>query len=647
MGKASRKKGRIATTAATTADASAAQPSTVLVGGACLAIAILAAVPYGPFHALPAVMLWPLLAILFLVLMARTPLMAGRLPTRVPIARIAEAAALTVILLTWALLKLVGLHASGTDDNIYFYMAARMADGAVPYRDFFFSHPPVHLLVPAAIFKVFGFSVGLAKLIPVMAQTIAALFLYLTLRRSSTTLALIGLLTHLLAYQILMGSTDMNGENIMTMFLWVSVWAATGNRPILAGVMAALATGTGIYALAGVLTAGVIAFCHGIRRGLLFLAGWVGLTIIGLILFRLIGGPDFTAGVFTYHTQKQVRGTGHMSIFENDNLLLMPRIMFANLGAFLKGGVFQKTIYYHGAIFFLAASGFVVGLANGRLRGFKFDATNQAHLALASSLSLLLFLFQWASVNEVYDFYLVPMISLMVPAAACAANRALQGITTASRPGHLAIPAVILAVAWLAVPISVSINARLWPEEQAARGQKVSYEWRDPAILKGPAHLTKALFFKDSRERGTVTPFYRHYMWNKMLTFSSVDEIAAYVRDNTQPDDTITGASTLAPLVALKAGRRMAGDEADTNAKRFNSGMLSEQDFVDRICGDGVKMLISAENSYFGQKRMSSSRTLSTMFEPDRQFKDGQLKHFKQFPISVYRLRQGAGCGRK
>lgn len=642
LGKASRRKKIEPETPIVTA---ARPPSTALIALACAALLALGAVPCGPFHAVPKATLWPLLVILCATILAGTPALAGRIPARLKKGTVAEVAGLFVIGSTWLLLKLVGLHASGTDDNIYFYLASRTADGAVPYRDFFFSHPPVHLLVPAAIFKVFGFSIGLAKLIPVMAQTIAGVFLYLTLRRSSVTMAMAGLFIHFMTYQVLMGSTDMNGENIMTMFLWVSAWAVATHRPLIGGIMSALAIGTGMYALAGVVAIGIMAFLDGWKRGVRFVASLLGVLAALFIAFRIIGGPGFTEGVFTYHTRKAVRGVGHESIFQTRNPFLMLKILLTNLAAFLKGDVFTKTFYYHGAIFLLAGVGGAVALLTKTVRKARFDTKNPGHLALVALVACALFMLQWAAVNEVYDFYLVPMFAMTAPAAAYAVYRAYVSICGVSSARGLVLPAAILAAAWMAFPSALHINAKLWPEEQAMKGQEVRYEWRDPEILKGPAQITRALFFADRRERGDVTPFFRHYMWNKSLAFSTAGDIAAHVQSSSGPEDTITGASTLAPLVALLAGRRMSGDEADTNGKRFNSGMLDEKAFIDTVCGDRVAFVISASNSYFPAKKMTEDPDFSSRFEPDRTFMDRRLKHFNEFPITVFRTRQGARCG--
>ncbi len=650
MGKASRRQRKSQAGQARTAQAAPVAegaPSIRIAAVACVIILALGAVPYGPFHVVPRAELWPLLILLCATIAARTPVVSGRLPSWLTDGRAAEGVGLFIILSTWFLLKLVGLHASGTDDNIYFYLADRMAHGAVPYRDFFFSHPPVHLLVPAAFFKVFGFSVGLAKLIPVLAQTVAGAFLYLTLRRSSVTLALAGLFIHFSAYQILMGSTDMNGENIMTMFLWISAWAVATHRPLLGGLMSALAIGTGMYALAGVMAIGLMSFMTGWKKGIRFLAAFAGLAIAMFVTFRIIGGAAFTDGVFTYHTRKQVRAAGHESIFATRNPFMMLKILLVNLAVFLKGDIFFKTLYYHGAIFLLSLTGALVAAFTPAVRKMKFDPRNAGHMAIFGVAAFGLFMLQWAAVNEVYDFYLVPMLSMMAPAAAYAVLRAVRGISAASSVRGLLLPAVVIAAAWIAIPAAMGINEKLWPEEQAMKGQTVRYEWRDPDILKTPARLTRALFFADHRERGDVTPFYRHYMWNKSLAFSTADEIATHVRNTTAPGETITGASTLAPLVAILADRRMAGDEADTNGKRFNSGMLDERAFIEKVCGDRVAYVVSAANSYFPYKKMTESPDMYGLFEPERTFQDGRLKHFAQFPITLFKVRQGAPCGNR
>ncbi len=635
--------------------------------------------PSHPLAFLPAVLFWPayLGAAAWVGLRAApglgSRLLAGRAWSVVP-----EALALLLVFGSYVLLKLPGLHASGTDDNIYFYMAMRLGEGAIPYRDFFFSHPPMHLLVPALVFKVAGFSIGTAKMIPALAQGLAGVFLYLAVRRASRALAIVVVLLHLTAYQVLMGSTDMNGENLMTAFLAAALYTAVSGWPVWSGALAAAALSCGLYAMAGVVAL-ALASATASRRTLARWGLGFGATILGINLpFAVLGGSGYFEGVFAYHLAKPVKGGDRWPVFTSFNPFSVGRALFHNFGAWLGSLEFKKSLYYH-APAYLAAGIAVAGIAGRALvawfrsgsasrdrtsardhaqRGTRGWAAILSPRDLLSGspeglvkfaiLAVVLFTFQWASVNEVYDFYLVPMMAFLAVPAGYALWRACDRVRPEAGWGRLAVSLAVIGIFWLHAPWAQSLSRALWPEEARARGEVVTYDWRDPDILAGPAALTRALFFADSRRKGEVTPSYRHYLWNKRLAFSSASEIAEYVRATTTPDETLTGASTLAPLVALLADRRLAADEADTNAKRFKSGVLTEAAFLDRICADRVRYVLSAPRSYFHEAFMAHNPVLQKFFAKDREFVDQKLQHFKGFPIAMYRRvdREGLPEGR-
>src|SRR5580698_626510 len=53
---------------------------------------------------------------------------------------------LVALVTFYVALKSYQLNLSDSDENIYFYMALRTAfGGLLPYRDYFFAHPPLHL----------------------------------------------------------------------------------------------------------------------------------------------------------------------------------------------------------------------------------------------------------------------------------------------------------------------------------------------------------------------------------------------------------------------------------------------------------------------------------------------------------------------
>jgi hypothetical protein len=56
----------------------------------------------------------------------------------------------------FALLKSYSLRYSSGDENIYFYLATQVAEGQLPYRDFFHAHPPLHLAPLSLIYWLGG-----------------------------------------------------------------------------------------------------------------------------------------------------------------------------------------------------------------------------------------------------------------------------------------------------------------------------------------------------------------------------------------------------------------------------------------------------------------------------------------------------------
>jgi hypothetical protein len=592
-----------------------------------------------------------------------------------------EGAGLALLLGAWVLLKIPGLHPSGTDDNIYFYMAHRVSQGAVPYRNFFFSHPPFHLLIPAGVFTVGGFSIGLAKAIPAMAQGLAGLFLYLSARGTSRGFALLVLLFHFTAYQVLMGSTDMNGENLMTAFLAAALFALVRGHPAVSGVLAAVSLGCGLYAFAGVVALG-IASAAASRRALgRYALGFMAVTVAWVTVFGLMGGKAFFDGVFAYHLAKPVKDAGRVSVFESGNPFRMLSALVGNIPTYLGGDGFRKSLYYHlphylGLVvaFTLISSRALAawwraspGAARSRksrdaarpqpsswasiLSPRELAAWTPDGFAKLAGLATVLFVLQWSAVQEVYDFYAVPMLALLAFAPAWASWRFFIGVRDAASWRHLIVPLAVLGVLVSHRPLALSLSRSLWPSEHQGPAGEVRYDWRDPWVLKGMARASRALFFAESRTRGEVTPHYRHYLWNKRLTFSTAPEIGEWIRDRTSPDETVTGASTLAPLVALYADRRMSGDEADTNAKRFTSGMLSDKDFFQTICTDNVRYVVAGARSRFTEAFMSGNPFLAQTFVREKVFQDPDLIHFRDFPISLYRRRDlpdiepGRVCG--
>lgn len=614
-------------------------PRAVLAAAAALLVA--AAWPGGPLGFLPPPLRWPLV-----LGGLAAAWRAARRPGQPPTLSLDRALA-GLVLVTFALLKLPGLRASWSDDNVYFHLAVRVAEGELPYRDFFFAHPPVHLAVPALAFRVAGFSVGLAKALPALAQGLAGLFLWRALRRGSRVQALAALALHLTAYQVLMGASDLDGENLATCFLAAGLAAAAAARPGLAGALGGLAIGTVLYATAGAGALAVACALGGRRAALRFGAG---LTAALAVVFGggwLAGGRAFLDAVFGFHAAK-LPSAGRAAVLSADGLWAAAGGWLQNLALDLGGPAALRAAALHAPVLAAALLGaLALGAAAWRVgrSGLRAEVAPGAPAwgALVGLCGVALFVAQGAALPERYPFYDVPAYPFLAALggyAAWGAWRALVGPAGPAPSRPAARWALAGAALFAAHPaLGEAAQARIFPEEGRRRGEVVAYPWRDPEALAGLAQVSRVLLWSEQRVRGTPEPGWRQAMWNKALAFSTAREIAAHVRAGSAPGETMTGASTLAPLVALLAGRRMAAGEVDTNQKRFTTGSLGDDDLSVRALADGVRYVLAAPRSHFTEALLETDPRWATRFVRERVFEDPWLSRAGPVRLVLYRRR--------
>src|SRR3989338_9829433 len=106
------------------------------------------------------------------------------------------------------------------DENVYFYMGKMIAEGKLPYRDFFYAHPPLHAYMIAAVYKVFGFNIIALKLVPLVSALIASFFIFKTAKEKFGDLeSILSLLLFMLSYSIMFNSVFSFGVMTATMFM--------------------------------------------------------------------------------------------------------------------------------------------------------------------------------------------------------------------------------------------------------------------------------------------------------------------------------------------------------------------------------------------------------------------------------------------
>jgi hypothetical protein len=260
---------------------------------------------------------------------------------------------------------------------------------------------------------------------------------------------------------------------------------------------------------------------------------------------------------------------------------------------------------------------------------------NDIAVALHLWLVTLAFFIEFAMFRELYSFYFALLYPLLAVATACTASLALRLAALPAR--RLAAP---LALGLLAIPLAhapVADGAIDWYDgERADSGIRNTYTFNDPPVLPGLAAVVRDLFHVDHRLRGDLDPGYRQYLWTKKRTFSVLDTIAADIRARSDADDTIAGASTIAPALALVADRRIAADEADTNNKRFRTGLLRDSDYWNTICRDRVRFIIGAPRSRFTRERLDALPVVKQHFRLARVYSDTTLQHGSTFEIALY-----------
>lgn len=599
-----------------------------------------------------------------------------------------EVVAVTGLLGIWLVLKTNGTRYSTTDEALYYYAAKLWTEGKWPYRDFFFSHPPLHIAVPALAYQLFGYHFLVGKWLSVVAAFGASMATWRIARRLlGVPAGLLALMLHLFAAEMLQASTNLTGINLTTCWMMWGVWAILRNRRFLGGALIGAAAATGFYAVGMMLAmVGMLAFLpfgtekerwrrwlhHPALQVLLgFLAVWGSITAIGILL----AGDHYVTQVFTYHFAKKAKVEGFMAVSGG------PPAWINNLYVMLNAKDFTVVLYYHAVHLWLAlvapvSVGLLVWLRTWRAPNQRkaqdpspwrvlwhprtwwqhADPGHRMVLWVAAAAMV----GEFGQFKERYDFYwalILPLLSICAAMTlhtlaelAAIAIRAHDPLLAKHAPqaGWAALALALLAV--MAVPVNNAANIKAYPTEfkkvgdSKGVGEQLTFEWLDPPGPPWLGELTRAAFWSEGRIRGNIQTGVHHYLWNKKRWFSTADEMAAWIRDHSKPTDTITGASDYAPLLALLANRRLAGDQVDTNSKVFDTGAVRLQDFWDAACKDNLKYIVVAPMSYFAAAQVPKRATILAHFQQEKVFHDPKLKHWKDLEMELWVRKTDAPC---
>lgn len=450
------------------------------------------------------------------------------------------------------LLKAFSLAPTPTDEFIYFYMCRRIVEGAVPYRDFFFAHPPVHLLPGAILTGLLGFSMTLARAIPSLSALAAGLAVYRIGRRAGSMEGLLSLSLFLFSYDLLRTSSHYTGALEATALLAWSVERALAGRPAVSGLLAAGSGLTGFYALppAGAIGAFLLLTGGGWRR---FAAGFLSLFLGVNALCAAAFGSAYWDPVVRYHLLKPEAGDAHTGA---------EPLAIAAANAWLLVG---------------AAAGAAFGVARGRARQASW-----APVALGL-LAALLHLLALSPLRRVFIYYYVPCFPGLAFAGGIGLAEAARVLWDAVRRRDGPAAGTFLAGALaLSAPLLLGPVLAAYDDDAVGRLGPQRYLWRDAPIPNSLNKVLRSLFWREAA--ATVwSPAVTRYLQHESLRFETPAHLAARVRALTREGGPVYGDSQTAPLVALLADRPIALDEADTNLMRFESGVTPARQVVERL----------------------------------------------------------------
>lgn len=210
------------------------------------------------------------------------------------------------ILLIFILFKIQHMGVYLSDENTYFYMGKLVSEGNIPYKDFFFSHPPMQLFIFALILKIFGFNFVLLKSVAIASTIISCIFLFKTVNEKYNNLeGIIAVILFLSAQTTLYNSSINFGVNIATMFSVIGFYYFyTKKKIFISGVFFGFAGLTALYSLVPFAVLSVTLFFSDKKKIKRFIYGFSLTFLIPILLITLITGIQFLIQIFLYHILK-------------------------------------------------------------------------------------------------------------------------------------------------------------------------------------------------------------------------------------------------------------------------------------------------------------------------------------------------------
>jgi len=312
-------------------------------------------------------------------------------------------------------LRLFFIHPTFSDENFYFNVAKSVKEGEIPYKDFFFAHPPLQIYTLALFFKIFGVSFLLGKILVLIISSLTIFLLFFISKELfDEKTAFIASFVFLLTPTFLAFSSVGYGMWEAMLLVLASMYFTIKNKLSLASI--AFVSAVFFRYLAIVYLPFLILFLY-LKKGKTksFLILFFGLSLLSLLLLFLLFGPNYITQTVSYHlfsktqlvAQTQYWGIGLFFSFlalisafvayvEKDRILLL--LALTPLIADSVILLILRQIFYH---YFLISLPFCV-MALSRVLIFSKDRITKLIIPIILLLSIILNM-------PTIDFYLNPI----------------------------------------------------------------------------------------------------------------------------------------------------------------------------------------------------------------------------------------------
>jgi len=474
---------------------------------------------------------------------------------------------IVTIFILFVILKMFSLNPYAGDEHIYIYQAKLVSEGFFPYRDFSLAHPPVHTLIMAIAMKIIGYGFYATRFVSIFWTIISGILLIvLTKNELGKVTSVAALAIFLFSYDVLRVSSHSIGVNCAVALTLAGFLFYRKKLVVPAAMFFTLALMTRFYVFP-VIAAALIYSLFSDRSGTFRTVRFLGFFLFSsfLVLGLFCGFENLWTNLFMFHFNKTSMNGETLS------------------------AVIDKFLFHN----FTMISLFILSVPLYFIKTDKAKSLILLSIICAASMFTLLF-----SMNRVWSYYFIPALPFAAIAGGWLVSEWVENIRNKK---HLPFTVVTVLIFIVVSIFSFKLESRLdyWDKEMAKplENRTHFYKWRDGVL---PDFMNTAInytLWDEKRVIGDRYFFFNYYLWHESRILEITDEVVEIILNNTSENAEIFGDSGTVPLFALISGKKIAGNEVDTNIQKYRSGVFDPAGLLFNIDSPKTEMIILRKNS--------------------------------------------------